>query len=59
MFGPDARFANTPRDFAAELGRALTSSDPVRTAAGRKPAVRHTWAEAAERHLAFYRSVTP
>jgi glycosyltransferase involved in cell wall biosynthesis len=59
VFGPAARFADTPRALAAALGRALTLYDPVRAAAGRKLAARHTWSEAAVRHLAFYRSVTP
>lgn len=37
----------------------VTPLDPARTAAGREPAARHTWTEAAAHHLAFYRSVTP
>ncbi|WP_369251533.1 glycosyltransferase [Streptomyces sp. R41] len=59
VFGPAARFADTPEGLAAALGRALTSYDPVRAAAGRRLAARHTRGEATERHLAFYRSVTP
>ncbi|MFF1674898.1 MSMEG_0565 family glycosyltransferase [Streptomyces sp. NPDC058256] len=59
VFGPAARFADSPQSLAAELGRALVSYDPVRAAAGRKLAAGHTWAEAAAHHLAFYRSVTP
>jgi len=57
VFGPAARFADTPGDLATALGRALTDPDPARRAAGRALAARHTWAEAAERHLAFYRSL--
>ncbi|WP_405877345.1 hypothetical protein OG762_02525 [Streptomyces sp. NBC_01136] len=58
VFGSAARFADTPEALAAALGHALTSDDPIRATVGRKPAARHTWTEAAGRHLAFYRSVT-
>ncbi|MFE1988530.1 glycosyltransferase [Streptomyces mirabilis] len=58
VFGPAARFADTPEALATTLAHALTSDDPVRAALGREPAARHTWTEAAARHLAFYRSVT-
>lgn len=58
VFGAAARFADTPEAFATALGHALTSDDPVRATLGRKLAARHTWTEAAARHLAFYRSVT-
>jgi glycosyltransferase-like protein len=57
VFGAAARFADTPGDLAAALGRALTEADPARRAAGRELAARHTWAKAAERHLDFYRSL--
>ncbi|MFD5761465.1 glycosyltransferase, partial [Streptomyces sp. NPDC127044] len=58
VFGPAARFADTPEALATTPAHALTSDDPVRAALGREPAARHTWTEAAARHLAFYRSVT-
>ncbi|MFF3131102.1 glycosyltransferase [Streptomyces mirabilis] len=58
VFGPAARFADTPEALATAPAHALTSDDPVRAALGREPAARHTWTEAAARHLAFYRSVT-
>ncbi|MFK0286200.1 MSMEG_0565 family glycosyltransferase [Streptomyces sp. NPDC090499] len=54
VFGSAARFAATPQDLAAELGSALTTDDPFRRAAGHALAARHTWAEAARRHLDFY-----
>ncbi|MFC9842486.1 MSMEG_0565 family glycosyltransferase [Streptomyces sp. NPDC060223] len=59
VFGPAARFGDSPQSLAAELGRALDSYDPARAEAGRELAARHTWTEAAAHHLAFYRSVTP
>ncbi|WP_329139450.1 MSMEG_0565 family glycosyltransferase [Streptomyces sp. NBC_01476] len=55
VFGPAARYAATPEALAAELAAALTGDDPTRRTAGRTLAARHTWAEAARRHLAFYR----
>jgi glycosyltransferase-like protein len=58
VFGPTAHFAATPNDLATQLGKALASDDPARRAAGRDLAAHHTWATAAERHLAFYRSLT-
>ncbi|MFC9635404.1 glycosyltransferase [Streptomyces mirabilis] len=58
VFGPAARFADTPEALATAPAHALTSDDPVRAALGREPAVRPTWTEAAGRHLAFHRSVT-
>ncbi|MEU5323738.1 MSMEG_0565 family glycosyltransferase [Streptomyces sp. NPDC021056] len=58
VFGPVARFGATPEGLADELGRALTRHDPVRRAAGRELAARHTWNAAARRHLDFYRSLT-
>jgi glycosyltransferase involved in cell wall biosynthesis len=57
VFGSAARFAGTPRALAAELGAALTTPSPARRAAGQALAARHTWAEAARRHLDFYRSI--
>jgi glycosyltransferase-like protein len=60
VFGPAARFAATPTDLAAELDealRALSAEDSARQAAGRQLAARHTWAEAARRHLDLYRSL--
>jgi glycosyltransferase-like protein len=58
VFAGTARFAATPADFAAELGAALGADDPVRRARGRELAARHTWQAAAERHLAFYRTLS-
>ncbi|NGO06538.1 MSMEG_0565 family glycosyltransferase [Streptomyces sp. HC44] len=61
VFGPAARFAATPEDLAselgAELGAAVTDRALARRAAGRALAARHTWEAAAQRHLAFYRSL--
>ncbi|MER5693308.1 glycosyltransferase [Streptomyces mirabilis] len=58
VFGPAARFADTPETFTTALGHALASDDPVRAAVGRESAARRTGTGAAARHLAFYRSVT-
>lgn len=57
VFGSAARFASTPDDLARELTAALTDDDPSRQAAGRELAARHTWMEAARRHVDFYRSL--
>jgi glycosyltransferase-like protein len=54
VFGPAARFAATPEALAAELDGALTGGDETRRAAGLHLAARHTWSEAARRHLDFY-----
>ncbi|GAA4711840.1 MSMEG_0565 family glycosyltransferase [Phytohabitans rumicis] len=56
VFGPAARFATDAPTFAAALTTALTRDDPARRAAGRDLAARHTWADAARRHLTFYRT---
>ncbi|MEU1272569.1 MSMEG_0565 family glycosyltransferase [Streptomyces sp. NPDC005799] len=56
VFDSAARFATTHQDLAAELGAALTDDTAARRARGRRLAARHTWATAAERHLAFYGS---
>jgi glycosyltransferase-like protein len=58
VFGPAARFGANPEDLADELGQALTQQDADRQAAGRELAARHTWSEAAQRHLDFYRSLS-
>ena len=58
MFDGAARFATTYQDLAAELGAALTDETPARRERGRRLAARHTWATAAERHVAFYRSLS-
>jgi glycosyltransferase-like protein len=58
VFGTAARFAATPATLATELGHALAIPDPARKAEGRALAARHTWDAAAERHIAFYRSLT-
>ncbi|SFS96164.1 MSMEG_0565 family glycosyltransferase [Saccharopolyspora flava] len=57
VFGGAARFADGPEAFAAELGSALAWEDPDRREAGRELAAAHTWQAAAERHIAFYRSL--
>ena len=57
VFATAARFAAEPADLAAELHAALTTRDPGRRQAGRALAARHTWAEAARRHLDFYRAL--
>jgi glycosyltransferase-like protein len=57
VFGPAARFAATPEGLADQLGQALTHRDPLLRAAGRELAARHTWSQAARRHLDFYRSL--
>ena len=54
VFAPVARFATDPPGFAADLAAALSTSDPVRRAAGRRLAGRHTWSDAARRHLDLY-----
>ncbi|MET9462562.1 glycosyltransferase [Streptomyces canus] len=55
VFGPAARFAATTKDLADQHGQALTYHDPALRTAGRELAARHTWSQAARRHLAFYR----
>jgi len=58
VFGHAARFAATREELADQLGRALTHHDPALGTAGRELAARHTWSEAARRHLDFYRSLS-
>jgi len=58
VFGDAARLTTDATSLAAGLAAALTTHDPQRQAAGRKLAASHTWAEAARRHLAFYREVS-
>jgi glycosyltransferase-like protein len=55
VFGPAAHFTATTEALATELGDALTGCDETRRAAGLDLATRHTWPEAAQRHLDFYR----
>ncbi|MDX2933455.1 MSMEG_0565 family glycosyltransferase [Streptomyces ipomoeae] len=57
VFGSAARFADTPDTFAAELGHAMATEDPLRRTAGRQLAARHTWDAAARRHLALYKTL--
>ncbi|MEU8080755.1 MSMEG_0565 family glycosyltransferase [Catellatospora citrea] len=57
VFAPVARFASDAATFATELAAVLAEDDPALRAAGRQFAARHTWAEAAHRHLAFYRAL--
>ncbi|QNP68351.1 MSMEG_0565 family glycosyltransferase [Streptomyces roseirectus] len=56
VFADTARFATTHQDLATQLAAALTDDTAARRAKGRALAARHTWATAAERHLAFYAS---
>ncbi|MFD5074535.1 MSMEG_0565 family glycosyltransferase [Streptomyces sp. NPDC058371] len=58
VFGHAARFAATQEDLADQLGQALTHHDPALRMAGRELAARHTWSQAARRHLDFYRSLS-
>lgn len=58
VFGRVARFGVTPEGLAHELGRALTHHDPARRTVGQELAARHTWSQAARRHLDFYRSMS-
>ena len=57
VFGGAALFGAGVPGIAAALAHALDHPDPALRAAGRDLAFRHTWAEAAQRHLAFYRSL--
>jgi glycosyltransferase-like protein len=57
VFGDAARYAAGPEDLATELGIALTTDDRPRRVAGRDRAGRHTWTEAARRHLEFYEAL--
>ncbi|OLB64171.1 MAG: glycosyl transferase family 1, partial [Actinobacteria bacterium 13_2_20CM_2_72_6] len=57
VFGTAALFGTDPPTLAAQLDDALQRPDPVRRAAGRALAARHTWHRAAEEHLRLYRSV--
>ncbi|MCA1186239.1 MULTISPECIES: MSMEG_0565 family glycosyltransferase [unclassified Saccharopolyspora] len=57
VFGAAARFADGAESFAAELAAALADDDLDRREAGRTLAAAHTWQTAAERHIAFYRSL--
>jgi glycosyltransferase-like protein len=54
VFTGSARFAATPAALARELAAALAHDDPERRTAGQHLAARHTWSEAARRHLDFY-----
>jgi glycosyltransferase-like protein len=57
VFGGAALSGADVPGIAAALVHALDHPDPALRAAGRDLAFRHTWAEAAQRHLAFYRSL--
>ncbi len=59
VFGTAARFGTDPPTLAAQIGDALGRPDPVRQAAGRALAARHTWRQAAEEHLRLYRTLAP
>jgi hypothetical protein len=54
VFGGAAAFATDPPGLAAQLLAAAGVADPVRRAAGRTLAARHTWDAAAAAHLRFY-----
>jgi glycosyltransferase-like protein len=57
VFGGAARFGADAPGIAAAVGDALDRPDPARAAVGRSLAARHTWPEAADRHLELYRSL--
>jgi glycosyltransferase involved in cell wall biosynthesis len=59
VFGTAARFGTDPPTLADQIGDALRRPDPVRQAAGRALAARHTWHRAAEEHLRLYRTLAP
>lgn len=54
VFDGAAAFAADPPGLAAQLLAAAGAADPVRRAAGRTLAARHTWDAAAAAHLRFY-----
>jgi glycosyltransferase-like protein len=58
VFGGSVRFATDAPGFAAALADAVRVPDPGLRAAGRALAARHSWAAAAEAHLAFYERAT-
>lgn len=57
VFDGVARFARSASDFAACLDEALGATDAPAREAGRRLAARHTWAKAAQAHVALYRSL--
>ncbi|MFC4535446.1 MSMEG_0565 family glycosyltransferase [Sphaerisporangium dianthi] len=57
VFGGAARFATGPRGLAEAMRAALAAPDTRRLAAGRALAARHTWSQAAARHIALYDSL--
>ena len=57
VFGGAALFGADVPGIAVALAHALDDPDPVLRSAGRDLAFRHTWADAARRHLTFYRSL--
>jgi len=59
VFAGAALFATDPDSLAAELHAALTAEDSGRRAAGLRLAARHTWDEAARRHVDFYHRNPP
>ena len=56
VFGGAVTYGSDPATLAAALRTAIKEPDPARTATGRTLAAAHTWAEAASRHVAFYRT---
>jgi glycosyltransferase-like protein len=59
VFGTSVGYGTDPVTLAAALLQAIKEPDPSRTAEGRALAAAHTWSSAAERQLAFYRSLPP
>ena len=57
VFGEAVTYAASPGELAARLVEAAETPDPGRRAAGQALASRHTWAAAADAHLALYRAV--
>jgi glycosyltransferase involved in cell wall biosynthesis len=57
VFGSAVGYGTDPGSLAAALLEAVKEPDPERAAAGRALAFAHTWADAARRHVAFYRSL--
>jgi glycosyltransferase-like protein len=57
VFGDAVVYAASPPELAAQLRVVAEAPDRGRRAAGQALAARHTWAAAADAHLALYRSV--
>ncbi|SDY32516.1 glycosyltransferase, MSMEG_0565 family [Saccharopolyspora shandongensis] len=57
VFDTAAHFGDNPHSLATELNAALTTDNPGKRARGCELAARHTWREAAERHIDLYRTL--